>query len=147
MRGAVLGAVRGDARSDAGRCGAATAALGLSAGKGSCWTLDPNCGKMFDNGDFRRRRKRRAEGTADSGGEQRVALPPPPEATARYGHAAGRASPAQPQLKHERGMVLYRRNRDYHSGGAHHKCKQDVINQIYFSFFSFQFSLCSNTCL
>ncbi|NXY38812.1 FXI1E protein, partial [Pomatorhinus ruficollis] len=28
-------------------------------GKGSYWTLDPNCEKMFDNGNFRRRRKRR----------------------------------------------------------------------------------------
>ncbi|XP_032922166.1 forkhead box protein I2 [Catharus ustulatus] len=56
-------------------------------GKGSYWTLDPNCEKMFDNGNFRRRRKRRAEaagagqGAGDSGGDQRVARPPPPEAT------------------------------------------------------------------
>ncbi|NXD65036.1 FXI1E protein, partial [Eolophus roseicapillus] len=28
-------------------------------GKGSYWTLDPNCEKMFDNGNFRRRRRRR----------------------------------------------------------------------------------------
>ncbi|NXX25045.1 FXI1E protein, partial [Nicator chloris] len=28
-------------------------------GKGSYWTLDPNCEKMLDNGNFRRRRKRR----------------------------------------------------------------------------------------
>ncbi|KAF1429885.1 Forkhead box protein I1, partial [Spheniscus magellanicus] len=28
-------------------------------GKGNYWTLDPNCEKMFDNGNFRRRRKRR----------------------------------------------------------------------------------------
>ncbi|NXA50965.1 FXI1E protein, partial [Nothocercus julius] len=27
--------------------------------KGSYWTLDPNCGKMFDNGNFRRKRRRR----------------------------------------------------------------------------------------
>ncbi|XP_061856722.1 forkhead box protein I2 [Colius striatus] len=33
-------------------------------GKGSYWTLDPNCEKMFDNGSFRRRRKRRAEAGA-----------------------------------------------------------------------------------
>ncbi|XP_062352581.1 forkhead box protein I2 [Cinclus cinclus] len=56
-------------------------------GKGSYWTLDPNCEKIFDNGNFRRRRKRRAEaagaaqGTGDSGGDQRVARPPQPEAT------------------------------------------------------------------
>lgn len=72
--------------------GAATPLL-LSAGKGSYWTLDPNCEKMFDNGNFRRRRRRRAEaagaaeGAGDSAGDQRVAMPPPPEATARCGHA------------------------------------------------------------
>ncbi|XP_004838791.1 forkhead box protein I2 [Heterocephalus glaber] len=37
-------------------------------GKGNYWTLDPNCEKMFDNGNFRRKRKRR--------GEASVALPP-----------------------------------------------------------------------
>ncbi|TRY99129.1 hypothetical protein DNTS_028335 [Danionella cerebrum] len=31
-------------------------------GKGNYWTLDPNCEKMFDNGNFRRKRKRRADG-------------------------------------------------------------------------------------
>ncbi|KAM9065390.1 LOW QUALITY PROTEIN: forkhead box protein I3 [Sarcophilus harrisii] len=30
-------------------------------GKGNYWTLDPNCEKMFDNGNFRRKRKRRTE--------------------------------------------------------------------------------------
>uniref|UniRef100_A0A3Q4HN26 Forkhead box I2 n=1 Tax=Neolamprologus brichardi TaxID=32507 RepID=A0A3Q4HN26_NEOBR len=28
-------------------------------GKGNYWTLDPNCEKMFDNGNFRRKRKRK----------------------------------------------------------------------------------------
>ncbi|NXX80998.1 FOXI1 protein, partial [Urocolius indicus] len=28
-------------------------------GKGNYWTLDPNCEKMFDNGSFRRRRRRK----------------------------------------------------------------------------------------
>ncbi|XP_026998039.1 forkhead box protein I2 [Tachysurus fulvidraco] len=38
-------------------------------GKGNYWTLDPNCEKMFDNGNFRRKRKRRSEaGTGLSGG-------------------------------------------------------------------------------
>ncbi|XP_029954338.1 forkhead box protein I1 [Salarias fasciatus] len=37
-------------------------------GKGNYWTLDPNCEKMFDNGNFRRKRKRRADlSGADSG--------------------------------------------------------------------------------
>ncbi|KAK2827995.1 hypothetical protein Q5P01_019029 [Channa striata] len=30
-------------------------------GKGNYWTLDPNCEKMFDNGNFRRKRKRKSE--------------------------------------------------------------------------------------
>ncbi|XP_069835035.1 forkhead box protein I2 [Dendropsophus ebraccatus] len=30
-------------------------------GKGSYWTLDPNCEKMFDNGNFRRRRKKKLD--------------------------------------------------------------------------------------
>jgi len=35
-------------------------------GKGNYWTLDPNCEKMFDNGNFRRKRKRRdANGKLD----------------------------------------------------------------------------------
>ncbi|XP_038649156.1 forkhead box protein I2 [Scyliorhinus canicula] len=37
-------------------------------GKGNYWTLDPNCEKMFDNGNFRRKRKRRTEANAGLGG-------------------------------------------------------------------------------
>lgn len=33
----------------------------LCAGKGNYWTVDPNCEKMFDNGNFRRKRKRKAD--------------------------------------------------------------------------------------
>ncbi|XP_043568140.1 forkhead box protein I1 isoform X3 [Chiloscyllium plagiosum] len=36
-------------------------------GKGNYWTLDPNCEKMFDNGNFRRKRKRRSDTTGPSG--------------------------------------------------------------------------------
>ncbi|XP_040033584.1 forkhead box protein I1 [Gasterosteus aculeatus] len=36
-------------------------------GKGNYWTLDPNCEKMFDNGNFRRKRKRRADISASDG--------------------------------------------------------------------------------
>lgn len=36
-------------------------------GKGNYWTLDPNCEKMFDNGNFRRKRKRKSDSL--SGGE------------------------------------------------------------------------------
>ncbi|XP_047393964.1 forkhead box protein I3 [Sciurus carolinensis] len=35
-------------------------------GKGNYWTLDPNCEKMFDNGNFRRKRKRRSEASGSS---------------------------------------------------------------------------------
>ncbi|XP_077594636.1 forkhead box protein I1 [Stigmatopora nigra] len=48
-------------------------------GKGNYWTLDPNCEKMFDNGNFRRKRKRRADITTtvtdkpDSDARQKVA--------------------------------------------------------------------------
>ncbi|KAL6089540.1 hypothetical protein STEG23_000421 [Scotinomys teguina] len=34
-------------------------------GKGNYWTLDPNCEKMFDNGNFRRKRKRRSEANSN----------------------------------------------------------------------------------
>uniref|UniRef100_A0A8C2QDB1 Forkhead box I3 n=3 Tax=Cricetulus griseus TaxID=10029 RepID=A0A8C2QDB1_CRIGR len=34
-------------------------------GKGNYWTLDPNCEKMFDNGNFRRKRKRRSEASSN----------------------------------------------------------------------------------
>ncbi|XP_028840096.1 forkhead box protein I1-ema-like [Denticeps clupeoides] len=33
-------------------------------GKGNYWTLDPNCEKMFDNGNFRRKRKRKSDSLA-----------------------------------------------------------------------------------
>nr|XP_056713788.1 forkhead box protein I3 [Euleptes europaea] len=36
-------------------------------GKGNYWTLDPNCEKMFDNGNFRRKRKRRSESSVPRG--------------------------------------------------------------------------------
>ncbi|KAG5853497.1 hypothetical protein ANANG_G00074070 [Anguilla anguilla] len=37
-------------------------------GKGNYWTLDPNCEKMFDNGNFRRKRKRKSDALAGEGG-------------------------------------------------------------------------------
>ncbi|XP_053701240.1 forkhead box protein I2 [Synchiropus splendidus] len=36
-------------------------------GKGNYWTLDPNCEKMFDNGNFRRKRKRRSDTSSSAG--------------------------------------------------------------------------------
>ncbi|XP_054611707.1 forkhead box protein I3a [Dunckerocampus dactyliophorus] len=35
-------------------------------GKGNFWTLDPNCDKMFDNGNFCRKRKRKAHNMSGS---------------------------------------------------------------------------------
>nr|XP_039259701.1 forkhead box protein I1-ema-like [Styela clava] len=35
-------------------------------GKGNYWALDPNCEKMFDNGNFRRKRKRRESCARDA---------------------------------------------------------------------------------
>ncbi|KAM6183215.1 forkhead box protein I2 [Erethizon dorsatum] len=53
-------------------------------GKGNYWTLDPNCEKMFDNGNFRRKRKRRGEsstalppGAHSPGGAKTPSLEPP----------------------------------------------------------------------
>ncbi|XP_038651240.1 forkhead box protein I3b [Scyliorhinus canicula] len=36
-------------------------------GKGNYWTLDPNCEKMFDNGNFRRKRKRKSDPNSAAG--------------------------------------------------------------------------------
>uniref|UniRef100_A0A8C5RSS0 Forkhead box I2 n=1 Tax=Laticauda laticaudata TaxID=8630 RepID=A0A8C5RSS0_LATLA len=36
-------------------------------GKGNYWTLDPNCEKMFDNGNFRRKRKRQSDAAGGPG--------------------------------------------------------------------------------
>ncbi|KAM6150831.1 forkhead box protein I1 [Erethizon dorsatum] len=36
-------------------------------GKGNYWTLDPNCEKMFDNGNFRRKRKRKSDVSSNTG--------------------------------------------------------------------------------
>ncbi|XP_053154679.1 forkhead box protein I1 isoform X2 [Hemicordylus capensis] len=35
-------------------------------GKGNYWTLDPNCEKMFDNGNFRRKRKKKSDTSAST---------------------------------------------------------------------------------
>lgn len=36
------------------------------SGKGNYWTLDPNCEKMFDNGNFRRKRKRKSDASSST---------------------------------------------------------------------------------
>ncbi|XP_040848414.1 forkhead box protein I2 [Ochotona curzoniae] len=51
-------------------------------GKGNYWTLDPKCEKMFDNGNFRRKRKRRGEaGAAAPAGTGNPAVAPDPQAS------------------------------------------------------------------
>ncbi|XP_028293938.1 forkhead box protein I2 [Gouania willdenowi] len=44
-------------------------------GKGNYWTLDPNCEKMFDNGNFRRKRKRRSDHSSAGGAAAAVSGP------------------------------------------------------------------------
>ncbi|XP_025021578.1 forkhead box protein I2 [Python bivittatus] len=41
-------------------------------GKGNYWTLDPNCEKMFDNGNFRRKRKRRSDAASGPGAHNKM---------------------------------------------------------------------------
>ncbi|XP_030622476.1 forkhead box protein I3-B [Chanos chanos] len=60
-------------------------------GKGNYWTLDPNCEKMFDNGNFRRKRKRKSDsvpGDGSSGGTL----------GSESGEGSGRASPKNPAI-------------------------------------------------
>ncbi|KAL0994701.1 hypothetical protein UPYG_G00126000 [Umbra pygmaea] len=48
-------------------------------GKGNYWTLDPNCEKMFDNGNFRRKRKRKSDclpGDGSSSGSESLESSP-----------------------------------------------------------------------
>ncbi|KAI4878741.1 hypothetical protein NFI96_007877 [Prochilodus magdalenae] len=45
-------------------------------GKGNYWTLDPNCEKMFDNGNFRRKRKRKADILPEDAGSDSTASSP-----------------------------------------------------------------------
>ncbi|KAL4640174.1 forkhead box protein I2 [Arapaima gigas] len=73
-------------------------------GKGNYWTLDPNCEKMFDNGNFRRKRKRRADGGGTTGGvhvkseeDTGSALSsPPPSLHGSPGSQEARSPPAPP---------------------------------------------------
>ncbi|KAM5227599.1 forkhead box protein I3 [Ctenodactylus gundi] len=60
-------------------------------GKGNYWTLDPNCEKMFDNGNFRRKRKRRSEaGSAVAA----AGTPKAEDALGAGGKPAGDSAPA-----------------------------------------------------
>ncbi|CAM4669757.1 unnamed protein product [Leuciscus chuanchicus] len=61
-------------------------------GKGNYWTLDPNCEKMFDNGNFRRKRKRKSdlaeeEGKGYSGSDSALSSPKEPSDTSERGNS------------------------------------------------------------
>ncbi|XP_076877197.1 forkhead box protein I3-B [Brachyhypopomus gauderio] len=60
-------------------------------GKGNYWTLDPNCEKMFDNGNFRRKRKRKSDGLTGEGGSASAL-------NAETGDGSGRISPKNPAI-------------------------------------------------
>ncbi|KAL4631278.1 forkhead box protein I1 [Arapaima gigas] len=58
-------------------------------GKGNYWTLDPNCEKMFDNGNFRRKRKRKSDSLGGEGGPGGPLAP-------QSGERSGGGSPKNP---------------------------------------------------
>uniref|UniRef100_A0A8B9KZS4 Forkhead box I2 n=1 Tax=Astyanax mexicanus TaxID=7994 RepID=A0A8B9KZS4_ASTMX len=75
-------------------------------GKGNYWTLDPNCEKMFDNGNFRRKRKRRSDPSGGSKADEgrpvaalsgslspSLPAPSPPEADAAGEAPRGPSAP------------------------------------------------------
>ncbi|XP_016400642.1 forkhead box protein I1-like [Sinocyclocheilus rhinocerous] len=62
-------------------------------GKGNYWTLDPNCEKMFDNGNFRRKRKRKSDSLAEeegkgySGSDSALSSPKEPSDSSERGNS------------------------------------------------------------
>lgn len=64
-------------------------------GKGNYWTLDPNCEKMFDNGNFRRKRKRRSEAGSgiSSGTKVEDGRPLPGVKSSESAHVGGAVTP------------------------------------------------------
>ncbi|KAF0043825.1 hypothetical protein F2P81_002983 [Scophthalmus maximus] len=67
-------------------------------GKGNYWTLDPNCEKMFDNGNFRRKRKRRSDPSSVGGGAALAAGPTKAEDGRPAAGSAPLKAPDSPQL-------------------------------------------------
>ncbi|XP_028838963.1 forkhead box protein I2 isoform X2 [Denticeps clupeoides] len=57
-------------------------------GKGNYWTLDPNCEKMFDNGNFRRKRKRRSDSAAGAAKAEPAGGTKPPDSPQLGGPAS-----------------------------------------------------------
>lgn len=65
----------------------------FSLGKGNYWTLDPNCEKMFDNGNFRRKRKRKSDSLMSEGENGSSAGPASAESSPK-GHLTEAHSPS-----------------------------------------------------
>ncbi|XP_028838955.1 forkhead box protein I2 isoform X1 [Denticeps clupeoides] len=59
-----------------------------TGGKGNYWTLDPNCEKMFDNGNFRRKRKRRSDSAAGAAKAEPAGGTKPPDSPQLGGPAS-----------------------------------------------------------
>lgn len=72
----------------------------LPAGKGNYWTLDPNCEKMFDNGNFRRKRKRKTDNAEMK----------PPSSSSPSSSSSSDSSSSEPRCK------LPRKNRSGNGG-------------------------------
>jgi len=68
-------------------------------GKGNYWTLDPNCEKMFDNGNFRRKRKRRADGNSSGGNNSVMPVKSEDNATLKLSDTASILSASPPSLQ------------------------------------------------
>jgi len=89
-------------------------------GKGNYWTLDPNCEKMFDNGNFRRKRKRRDNTTkkeVDAGSDdyQRQAIHQP------------KASPDYEQVSHE---SVITKTEGYFDGSRYPTSRTSPVNSL-----------------
>ncbi|XP_041939205.1 forkhead box protein I1 [Alosa sapidissima] len=67
-------------------------------GKGNYWTLDPNCEKMFDNGNFRRKRKRRADAN-NSGSNSVMSVKSEDTAALKLSDTASILSASPPSLQ------------------------------------------------
>lgn len=71
-------------------------------GKGNYWTLDPNCEKMFDNGNFRRKRKRKADSVGTekktSSSTPSSSLPPSSTSSPSPSSSSSEPSPKAPRM-------------------------------------------------
>lgn len=81
--------------------------LFLPAGKGNYWTLDPNCEKMFDNGNFRRKRKRKSDNAVS---EKKPPSASSPSSSSSSSDSSSSEPAKRPRIHHGRnggdGVVL-----------------------------------------